>query len=275
MKVGFHDQSWLAAQRANANPQRFSAALKQLMDATNPYATHSEQSSEGETDCCICIGSIAPYQALFIAPCSHVFHFKCVAYLIAQSPMFQCPMCRQVANLTASVSSDDLTNGNKIEAPLPILLTELEEKENQGQPIPVIQPNSNAQRPKRPSLVERIGLGILKSSHVHSQPASEEPIAQQSSSEEPIAQQSSSEEQTSQAKTQKKRTFSMKLKSFVGVKSVQESSREGSPHVPRTQHLHSAPGEHQHQNERAHDLPQDRNQSNEPTPESNSVSPGH
>jgi hypothetical protein len=122
MKLGFHDQSWLAAQRANANPQRFSAALKQLLAATNPYAKNTDQNAEGDTDCCICIGPIAPFQALFIAPCSHCYHYKCVGYLIAQSPMFQCPMCRQVANLTASVSSDDLASENKVQVPLPILV---------------------------------------------------------------------------------------------------------------------------------------------------------
>ena len=121
LKIGFHDQSWLAAQRANANPQRFSAALKQLLAATNPYAKNSEQNTEGETDWCICIGAIAPFQALFIAPCSHCYHFKCVGYLIAQSPMFQCPMCRQVANLTASVSAEDLPSEVKLNAPLPVL----------------------------------------------------------------------------------------------------------------------------------------------------------
>ncbi|RKO87810.1 hypothetical protein BDK51DRAFT_13298, partial [Blyttiomyces helicus] len=57
-------------------------------------------------DCCICIGAIGPFQALFIAPCSHCYHFKCVNSLLSQSAMFQCPLCRQVANLAASVSMD-------------------------------------------------------------------------------------------------------------------------------------------------------------------------
>jgi hypothetical protein len=127
MKVGFFDQAWLQAQRNNANPERFTSALKSLLAATNPYGDKgkAEVDEAGNVDCCICIGKMAPFQALFIAPCSHCYHYKCVAYLITQSPMFQCPLCRQVANLTASVSSDSLNvgdNGQKIVEPLPILL---------------------------------------------------------------------------------------------------------------------------------------------------------
>lgn len=103
--------------------RRFSAALKQMISATNPYADKKEEeiTDSADVDCCICIGPIAPYQALFFAPCSHCYHFKCVAYLVSQSPMFQCPLCRQVANLTASVSSESLAEGNKITVPLPVL----------------------------------------------------------------------------------------------------------------------------------------------------------
>jgi hypothetical protein len=70
---------------------RFQSALKSLLAATNPYASSGASEVENEeaigTDCihlyiltkgCICIGSIAPYQALFIAPCSHCYHFKVI-----------------------------------------------------------------------------------------------------------------------------------------------------------------------------------------------------
>ena len=102
-------------------PSRFKKALQQLLSATNPYSTHKDEQHDHSVDCCICISPIGPFQALFIAPCSHCYHYKCVGYLIAQSPMFQCPMCRQVANLTASVSSDDLSSELKQNTPLPVL----------------------------------------------------------------------------------------------------------------------------------------------------------
>lgn len=67
---------------------------------------------EPETpECCICMEETGPFQALFFAPCSHCYHYKCVSSIIVQSAMFQCPLCRQVANLTASVSTENL---NKI-----------------------------------------------------------------------------------------------------------------------------------------------------------------
>ncbi|KAI8925376.1 hypothetical protein BC831DRAFT_512568 [Entophlyctis helioformis] len=109
LKIGFHDQAWIHTQRRKANPARFATALKALLAATNPYGTtQAGDDDNGATDCCICIGPIGPFQALFIAPCSHCYHYKCVASIVMRSPMFQCPLCRQVANLTASVSSDSL-----------------------------------------------------------------------------------------------------------------------------------------------------------------------
>ncbi|KAJ3378029.1 hypothetical protein HDU92_007724 [Lobulomyces angularis] len=71
----------------------------------------SEQSTDDQTaECCICFDETGPFQALFLAPCCHCYHYKCVASIIVQSAMFQCPLCRQVANLTASVSMENLNS---------------------------------------------------------------------------------------------------------------------------------------------------------------------
>lgn len=49
------------------------------------------------------------YQALFIAPCSHIFHFKCIRPLLVQHhPGFSCPLCRTFADLEADVEQDDV-----------------------------------------------------------------------------------------------------------------------------------------------------------------------
>ncbi|KAJ3195416.1 High affinity cAMP-specific 3',5'-cyclic phosphodiesterase 7A [Irineochytrium annulatum] len=117
-EVGFFDQSWVKTHRKNANPVRFRTALKSLLAASNPYGSSKAPEADTEedtasTDCCICIGAVGPFQALFIAPCSHCFHFKCVNSLILQSAMFQCPLCRQVANLAASVSMESLMDDEK------------------------------------------------------------------------------------------------------------------------------------------------------------------
>jgi hypothetical protein len=80
------------------------------LKAANPYATSKEHDSKQEhsVDCCICIGAIGPFQALFIAPCSHCFHYKCIQHILKETIMFPCPVCRQVANLEATVSMESL-----------------------------------------------------------------------------------------------------------------------------------------------------------------------
>ncbi|KAG2346372.1 hypothetical protein BDR05DRAFT_997366 [Suillus weaverae] len=69
-------------------------------------------------DCCICASSFPSYlpmlphglfavtirQALFIAPCSHAFHYKCIRPLLeAHSSAFSCPLCRTFADLDEDV----------------------------------------------------------------------------------------------------------------------------------------------------------------------------
>ena len=68
-------------------------------------------------DCCICtyltflttinltcLFAVSTRQALFITPCSHTFHYKCVKPLIeAHHPAFSCPLCRIYADLKEGV----------------------------------------------------------------------------------------------------------------------------------------------------------------------------
>ncbi|KAJ3304041.1 hypothetical protein HDV03_003155 [Kappamyces sp. JEL0829] len=236
MRLGFHDQSWLKAQRKNANPQRFSAALKQLIAATNPYGEQKghEDEEAGDVDCCICIGAIAPYQALFIAPCSHCYHYKCVGYLVVQSPMFQCPLCRQVANLTASVSSESLNADNKLVVPLPVLEDELEVKK-------VVESSAaNAQMARRastrrPSLAgaKKImeNLGILSPKE---KPISEPSAPGEASSSVPAVAATDADRKPA---TRGKRAFSFKFR-FGSQNDKQQTPEEaaanGNSHVPRS-----------------------------------------
>lgn len=49
-------------------------------------------------------------QALFIAPCSHAFHYKCIRPLLeAHHPSFSCPLCRTFANLEEDVEVDTVS----------------------------------------------------------------------------------------------------------------------------------------------------------------------
>ncbi|KAE8214261.1 hypothetical protein CF327_g2302 [Tilletia walkeri] len=67
-----------------------------------------QQPPTSVTDCCICLFSVTVCQALFIAPCSHVFHYKCIRPLLTQHhPGFSCPLCRTFADLEADVEEED------------------------------------------------------------------------------------------------------------------------------------------------------------------------
>ncbi|KAI8911675.1 hypothetical protein EDD86DRAFT_202997 [Gorgonomyces haynaldii] len=103
--------------RANGPPvktnrKKLAKAIRHLMSAMNP---HDDGQDGAAVDCCICLNAMAPYQALFLAPCSHCFHYKCVTPLLGAGYMFLCPMCRQVANLEANVASDDVSEMSEIE----------------------------------------------------------------------------------------------------------------------------------------------------------------
>ncbi|ORY19577.1 FHA domain-containing protein [Clohesyomyces aquaticus] len=65
----------------------------------------SDSASTHSSECSICLMSIAPCQSLFVAPCSHVWHYKCIRPILNGPtwPNFLCPNCRAVADLEADV----------------------------------------------------------------------------------------------------------------------------------------------------------------------------
>ncbi|KAJ4982823.1 FHA domain-containing protein [Stagonosporopsis vannaccii] len=64
-----------------------------------------DTASTHTSECAICLMSIAPCQSLFVAPCSHVWHYKCIRPILNGPtwPNFLCPNCRAVADLEADV----------------------------------------------------------------------------------------------------------------------------------------------------------------------------
>ncbi|KAF1967942.1 FHA domain-containing protein [Bimuria novae-zelandiae CBS 107.79] len=64
-----------------------------------------DNASMHTSECSICLMSIAPCQSLFVAPCSHVWHYKCIRPILngATWPNFLCPNCRAVTDLEADV----------------------------------------------------------------------------------------------------------------------------------------------------------------------------
>lgn len=53
--------------------------------------------------------TIQPCQCLFVAPCSHTWHFKCIRALLSgpNYPIFICPNCRAAADLEAEVEDPE------------------------------------------------------------------------------------------------------------------------------------------------------------------------
>ncbi|KAJ3417204.1 hypothetical protein HDV05_006410 [Chytridiales sp. JEL 0842] len=90
--------------RPRTQPARLKSALRALLSSMNPSAQNPQDSSC--TECCICLSTLLPVQALFLAPCSHCFHYRCVMPLLGSQVMFQCPLCRQVASLEAGPGGD-------------------------------------------------------------------------------------------------------------------------------------------------------------------------
>ncbi|KAJ7176991.1 SMAD/FHA domain-containing protein [Mycena filopes] len=72
--------------------------------ATPGAGKRKKDSTGGIPDCCICLFPVSIRQALFIAPCSHTFHYKCLRPLLEQHhPGFSCPLCRTFADLEEDV----------------------------------------------------------------------------------------------------------------------------------------------------------------------------
>ncbi|KNE66043.1 hypothetical protein AMAG_19323 [Allomyces macrogynus ATCC 38327] len=98
----------------NREPYRNTAFRGQVVKALRAFAAATDTG-----DCCICLGPIAPFQALFIAPCCHTFHYKCSRPLLNTWPTFSCPLCRHYADLNASVSVENLSEFNDLDAEVP------------------------------------------------------------------------------------------------------------------------------------------------------------
>ncbi|KAK3680250.1 hypothetical protein LTR78_000628 [Recurvomyces mirabilis] len=87
------------------NTYNTTAHKKLLRNAVAKKSRDSDAASVNSSECSICLNPVAPCQALFVAPCSHVWHYKCVRNLIHGPgwPNFLCPNCRFVADLEADV----------------------------------------------------------------------------------------------------------------------------------------------------------------------------
>ncbi|KAM0787535.1 hypothetical protein ACM66B_003606 [Microbotryomycetes sp. NB124-2] len=111
------------------------------------------------TDCCICLYPVTVCQALFIAPCSHVTHYKCIRPLVLQNyPGFCCPLCRTYADLEADVEIEPA----EVEEPAPA-------------PAPVVAPPTVNEEPEREALLDEVMSSVDEVEEPPSQAASRAP----------------------------------------------------------------------------------------------------
>lgn len=97
--------SRVASSHAEDGRQSSLVLLDEESEKHPPVASDSGGDVVAEVnECCICLYALAPFQALFVAPCSHSYHFKCIRVLLQSYPGFQCPICRTYSDLEASVA---------------------------------------------------------------------------------------------------------------------------------------------------------------------------
>ncbi|KAL6305451.1 hypothetical protein BKA93DRAFT_730894 [Sparassis latifolia] len=109
IEVGREWQTHSNPFNANALKQLKAIALQPQIEAADKKVVHYKSSLP---DCCICLFAVTIHQALFIAPCSHAFHFKCIRPLLeTHHPAFSCPLCRTFANLDEDVEVEVEVDG--------------------------------------------------------------------------------------------------------------------------------------------------------------------
>jgi len=91
------------------NAYNTTAHKRLLKNALGKKSRDSDAASVNSSECSICLNQVRPCQALFVAPCSHVWHYKCVRNLVhgPSYPNFLCPNCRFVADLEADVEPEE------------------------------------------------------------------------------------------------------------------------------------------------------------------------
>ncbi|KAL8835625.1 MAG: hypothetical protein Q9170_003242 [Blastenia crenularia] len=105
----------------------FNVATHKRLIGKTAQKVDADTTTAHSSECAICLMSIAPCQALFVAPCSHVWHYKCIRPILNDHktfPSFLCPNCRAVADLEADVDDpdamddwedDEASNGSEVD----------------------------------------------------------------------------------------------------------------------------------------------------------------
>lgn len=85
------------------------AAHEKLKQLTGMVGSSNNNNNEDGTKseytaCVICLCDIKPGQPMFVASCSHVWHYRCIRPLLVKTyPQFLCPTCKGVCDLEAEI----------------------------------------------------------------------------------------------------------------------------------------------------------------------------
>ncbi|KAF9169885.1 hypothetical protein BGX21_009604 [Mortierella sp. AD011] len=157
------NRSW----QQHSNPFRENT-LKAIRSLTTADASCS-------TDCCICLFRIASFQSLFVAPCSHVYHYKCIRpMLVSNHPGFLCPLCRTFADLEDPVEIDDPIEEDKpIQSAVAAAADHGVPEDNPIEQIVEAEPTSPTQPEQISTSTDVVSTPTSTSAHAHTFQASE------------------------------------------------------------------------------------------------------
>ncbi|WFD18830.1 hypothetical protein MCAP1_001041 [Malassezia caprae] len=107
---------------ASIRPTAYSENILQQLQVAQKGTSANKTTVSGKEpsldECCICLLKMRVCQALFMAPCSHMFHYKCIRPILSlHYPGFSCPLCRTFADLEADLQDDTDEEPDTSEAP--------------------------------------------------------------------------------------------------------------------------------------------------------------
>ncbi|KAJ2883170.1 hypothetical protein H4R27_002945 [Coemansia aciculifera] len=174
-------------QRSKENPFR-RQVLENIQNAYHAIGTADAggagAAGAANNECCICLYQMIAFQALFVAPCSHCFHFKCVKPILFTSTGFSCPLCRTYADLEASVTVDE--SEMDVDAKLPPILPPILPPAVQQQSVAVAAAASVAAAEDAVAAAESHGGGGSSSSRADDDAAGGQPISRDDANATPV-----------------------------------------------------------------------------------------
>lgn len=119
-------------------PTPYAHSMLQQLQMGQKLSTEPASKIPMMDECCICLLKMRVCQALFIGPCSHMFHFKCIRPILTlHYPGFSCPLCRTFADLEADLQDDTDEEPEEVKVPVPPVTVDKDPDPSTQEPVPV------------------------------------------------------------------------------------------------------------------------------------------